>query len=189
MLRELQLLNESPLGIVLIGIALTLMALRTVTPWARRVEGRTLRRLPVPVLARIRRQWLPIGLLAAVSLVDAFTDWVTLLYQSVALAIAVVFLSIPTRSVITDEGVRVGWTPFRRWTEFAGVNVRRGNILLQPISGLARLEIALPGRFDDAEVVSELRLLIRTSYQGARHLERDSAASDEEHRSPPLAIA
>lgn len=189
MLQEFNGQHESPLGLILLGIAVALMAFRTITPWARHVEGRTLRRLPVPVLARIRRQWLPIGLLATVSVVDAVTDWVSLIPQLVALGIMVGLLTIPTRSVITDKGVRVGWLPFRRWTEFAGVNVRRGNILLQPISGLARLEIALPGRFDDAEVVSELRLLIRASYQGSRQAEGDPVEPGEEHGSPPLAIA
>lgn len=171
-----------------IAVALLLMVARVLSPWIQRVDGRPLRQLPVPLAAKLRRQRLPLVLLGLVIGANVPAGQTALLLHLGALVIACLLLALPARCVMTDQGIRAGWTPFRRWTEFAGLSVRRGTIRLQPLSGLAKLEITLPGRFEDADIVGEMRTLIRASYQGSRS-EDGPAESDEGPGSTPLVLA
>ena len=172
----------------LISVALLLMAARAVMPVIRRPEGRTLRALPVPLRAKLRQQRLPLALLGLVIGADLVSGQIRLGLDLGAVAVACALLAMPARCVMTDRGIRAGWTPFRRWSEFAGLSVRRGNIRLQPLSGLAKLEITLPGRFEDADIVAEMRTLVRMGYQGAPQND-GGAESGEENGKPPLALA
>lgn len=165
-------------GALLIAVALLVMAAQVMSPLVHRVEGRPLRQLRVPFSAKVRRQRLPLALLGVVIGVQLISGHVELGLHLGAIVIAAILLAAPARYVMTDRGIRAGWTPFRRWTEFAGLSVRRGTIRLQPLSGLAKLEIVLPGRFEDADIVGEMRALIRASYQGGRP--EDGAAESGE---------
>lgn len=174
---------------LLIGVALLVMVARVASPLLQRVQGRHLRRLPVPFVAKARRQRFPLVLIGMAVGGNLLAGQAALALHLGAMAITSGLLALPAHCVITDQGIRAGWTPFRRWSEFAGLSVRRGNIMLQPLSGLANLEITLPGRFEDADIVSEMRTLIRLGYQGSRQSDDGAAESGEESGTPPLALA
>lgn len=176
-------------GALLIAVALLLMIARVASPWIQRVDGRPLRRLPVPLGAKMRQQRLPLVLLGLVIGANVIAGQGMLAMHVGAIVLASALLALPARCVITDQGIRAGWTPFRRWSEFAGLSVRRGNIMLQPISGLAKLEITLPGRFEDADIVGEMRTLIRLGYQGSHQSDESASDSGGESGNPPLALA
>jgi len=165
-------MNLGTLG--LIGACLLVVG-RVYVPWARPIEGQVRVRLPVPLRAKVHRLALPLGLQLTLLLADAVFGWIPLWATVPALALSVVVFVAPARYTITDQGVAVGLTPFRRWTEFSGLSVRRGRIRLKAIRGLPGLEIWLPGRFQDAEVVTELRALVRDAYKG--ELARPATAS------------
>lgn len=173
----------------LIAVALMLMAGRILISLLTGAHGREMRRLPVPLPAKVRRQRLPLMLLAVVIVLSAFSGGVLLAMHGGALLTAAALLALPARCVITDQGIKGGWTPFRRWSEFAGLSVRKGDIRLQPLSGLAKLEVTLPGRFEDADIVAEMRTLIRLGYQGSQQNDVGGSESGEESGKPPLAIA
>lgn len=173
----------------LTAVALLLMVGRMLVSLLSRAKGREMRQLPVPLSAKVRRQRLPLALLAVVIVLNVFSGEFLLVMHIGAILAAAVFLALPARCVITDQGIKAGWTPFRRWSEFAGLSVRQGNIRLQPLSGLAKLEVTLPGRFEDADIVGEMRTLIRLGYQGSQQNDAGSSESGEENGNPPLALA
>jgi hypothetical protein len=154
------------LGLFLLAAASLLLVSRVFVPWARPVEGRVLRRLPVPLRARLHRLIVPLAAMAAILAYDLARGWLPEWAALPALLLIVFVLAAPARYTISDQGIAVGLTPFRRWTEFGGLSVRRGRIRLKAISGLSGLDVWLPGRFEDAEVVTEFRRLLRDAYKG-----------------------
>ncbi len=152
--------------VLLIGACL-LLASRVYVPWAGPTEGQIRRRMPEPIRARVRRLAVPLGLQLTLLTADSAFGWIPYWVTAPALALTLAVLVAPIRYTFTDQGIAVGPTSFRRWTEFGGLSVRRGRIRLTAIDGLPGVEISLPGRFEDAEVVTELRALLRGAYKGA----------------------
>jgi hypothetical protein len=74
--------------------------------------------------------------------------------------------ALPVRYTLTSQGIRAGWTPFRRWTEFGGVARRPGGVRLQGVAGAPPLTVWLPGGREDDDFVLLLRQLVRGSYKG-----------------------
>lgn len=154
------------LGLLVLAAASLLLVGRVFVPWARPVEGRVLRRLPVPLRARLHRLVVPLAAMAAILAYDLVQGWLPEWAALLALVLIAFVLAAPARYTVSDQGIAVGLTSFRRWTEFGGVSVRRGRIRLKAISGLSGLDVWLPGRFEDAEVVTEFRRLLRDAYKG-----------------------
>ena len=149
-----------------LAISILLAVLRVWAPWRPRTEGVVLRRLRMPFAARLVRQAGALGLMVVVTLVNLVTRQVPDWLPAIPLAILLGSLLIPARYTITDRGVGIGALTFRRWTEFSGLSVRHGRIRLKSISGIRPLSIWLPGRFHDADVVAQIRRLIRGAYKG-----------------------
>ena len=152
--------------IVLIAIAVLVAVRRVWSPWRVSVRGPVIHLLRMPIRARLVNQVLPLGLLVIAFGVNEISGrldtWITI----VPLVVLVATSLIPARYTLTTEGIAIGATSFRRWTEFSGVTVRRGRIRCKPITGSRGLSIWLPGRFHDADTVAEVRRLIRDAYQG-----------------------
>ena len=190
-------LDTQTLGVLALLIPLGMMLTQIVrVPGDRRGrQGDILHGYPVPTMYRLRRQRLPLVLLAVVTGVDATLGIVPTWGLAVALVAAVVILVIPVRCEITTDGVRVGWLPVRRWTEFGGLRVRQGTIHLLPISGSSGFAFPLTGRFEDGDLVAEVRGLITRAYKGSSlrvvepHDTPTTPESVEDGKGSPLAIA
>jgi hypothetical protein len=178
-------------GLAALVIALAVMVSRVARPFGARHAGTTLYVYRLPALSRLRRQRLPLAALAAVAAVDAAVGLVPAWAMSAAALVAGIVLVTPVRCVLSTAGVRIGWRPVRRWTEFAGLRVRRGAIQLRPIAGSAGLELPLPGRFEDGDLVAEVRRLITRAYKGSSVSAEDATAEEavDETATTPLAIA
>lgn len=85
---------------------------------------------------------------------------------SLALIAVGILVALPIVVVLTDEGIALGRTPLRRWTEFGGVVRRRGGARLQGITRSPSLTIWLSDSRGDDEFVHMLRQLVRGSYKG-----------------------
>lgn len=163
----------------------TLLAISRVwSPWAPSSEGKVIRRLPMPWQARVEAQRVPLAILLVAFIVNLIFGWVEFWVPLVPLLGLCIGLLFPAEYVLTDRGVQIGRTSFRRWTEFSGVSVQRGRLRFKNISGVRGLRIWLPGQFDDAEVVTEIRRLMRGAYTGAtvttaEQGNADPAAADE----------
>ena len=149
-----------------LAISILIAVLRVWIPWRPRTEGVVLRRLRMPFAARLARQAVALGLMVAVTLANLLTDRMPEWVPVVPLAALLVSLLVPARYTITDRGIGIGALTFRRWTEFSGLSVHHGRIRLKSINGIRPLSIWLPGRFHDADVVAQIRRLIRAGYQG-----------------------
>jgi hypothetical protein len=136
-------------------------------PWQGPAAGETLRRVRLPFRARIRLHgvWLlgvALVLLGAATLGIATTVWPFL----VAAVAAMALLACPVRYTLTDQGICVGRTALRRWTEFGGLSARNGWIYLQPVAGAKGLLIRAPERSSAGQLTAELRQLVRGAYKG-----------------------
>lgn len=155
-------------GILALVLALAVMVTGIArVPFSRRGRGVTLHSYAVPIRHRLRRQRFPLLLLGIVTVGDLVFGLVPVWSLVTGLVGAVGLLAVPVRCVLSTAGVRMGWRPVRRWTEFGGLRVRRGTIRLQPIAGSSGFEIPLPGRFEDGDLVAEVRGMITRAYKGA----------------------
>jgi len=150
-------------------ILIALMALpwfRLIRPGGGAAAGRVLHGHSVPLLARMRMHLVPasVVLLGAVALVW-FGDlpWWGLLVAAASIAALV---ACPVSYVLTELGIRMGWTRFRRWTEFAGVSRAPGGVRLQGVAGARDRRIWLSRSRGDDEFVALLRRMIRDAYKG-----------------------
>jgi hypothetical protein len=154
------------LSFLLLVVLIALPWLRIVRPGGARIEGRVIHKQRLPLLARLRMHAVPGGvvLLGAVVMV-AFWDlpwW----GPAIALVSAAALVVCPIGYTLTTLGIRMGWTRFRRWTEFAGVSRAPGGARLQGAAGARDRRIWLSGSRGDDEFVALLRRLIRDAYKG-----------------------
>jgi hypothetical protein len=154
-------------AVVLIVILATLgLFARVWVPWGEPAAGRLVRREPLSLLARLRMHGPAAALIWAASVICLAFGWIgpyTVL--SITGLLALLF-ALPMTYTLTSQGIRAGWTPFRRWTEFGGVARRPGGVRLQGVAGASPLTVWLPGGRDDDDFVLLLRQLVRGSYKG-----------------------
>lgn len=142
------------------------LMLRLYVPWSGAADGETVRRVSVPVLARLRMHRAPgiaLSLIGLAGVAGRYIHVWTLIV--VALALATV-IAVPVRYHLTDEMVRFAWTRPRRWTEFGGVSRRRDGARLQGISRSRGMVVWLSDSRGDDEFVLLLRRLVRGAYKG-----------------------
>ena len=146
--------------------ALLLLASRVARPWARSGRGRVIHREPLSLLGRLRLFGQPGALLL---LAAAFGWWLgavsTVVLGLVAIGVATL-LAVPVAYTLTPQGIALGRTAPRRWTEFAGVGRQRWGVRLQGVAGSRGMSVWLSGGRDDDAFVLLLRKLVRGSYQG-----------------------
>ncbi len=154
-------------------IALTTLAMLIVLSWARvirpsrrSISGAEIHDARLPLLAKLRMHLVACTVvLAAAVLLLAFGDlpwWGPV----VAIVSNLGLVALPIRYTLSTTGIRCGWTPFRRWTEFAGVARAPGGARLQGAAGSRGMRIWLSDSRGDDEFVHLLRRMIRSAYQG-----------------------
>lgn len=152
--------------ILLLPIVIGLTWARLIRPGFNSPQGTSIRIVSLPLLARIRMHAIPaFAALALTGWLVVLGDlpWWTLLIPvgSTALLIA-----IPVKYTLTTAGIRLGWTSFHRWTEFAGVRRAPGGARLVGVNRKMGLQIWLSGSRDDDEFLQVLRQSVRNAYQG-----------------------
>lgn len=152
--------------VLLLPLVIGLTWARLIRPGFNALQGTTIRVVTLPLLARIRMHAVPA--LAALVLALWFAvrgdlPWWTVLVPVVSSALLV---AIPVRYTLTDTGIRLGWTSFHRWTEFAGVRRAPGGARLVGVQRKMGLQIWLSGSRGDDEFLQYLRHTVRNAYQG-----------------------
>ena len=151
--------------VLLLGPLISLI--RVFQPWTRRrrLSPNTVA-IPLPLLARVRLWagvlWVEAGL-ATIGLIFSWLSWTHVVGLGATCAL---LLAIPVHYYLSDEGIALGKTRSRRWTEFGGLSRRRGGARLQGIAGAPGMTVWLSGSRDDDEFVLRLRRLIKRAYQG-----------------------
>jgi hypothetical protein len=158
-------MNENLISLIFILAAVGLFT-RIWVPWGERASGNLIRRESLPLLGRLRMHGPAAAVLVVASIVALILGWISPLVALMVVALLALLLALPVRYTLTSRGIRAGWTPFRRWTEFGGVARRPGGVRLQGVAGARPLTVWLSGDRDDDEFVLLLRQLVRGSYQG-----------------------
>jgi hypothetical protein len=171
---------------ILILITLALTWARLYRPVHRSVEGHILRIEPLPLLAKIRMHAIPSVFAVALTTALAALDQVAWWLLGLPVVSSILLLVIPVRYTITDRGIRLGWTEFRRWTEFAGVRRTPFGAQLVGMSGHRRLNIWLSGSRDDDAFLHFLRQSLKNAYKGTPVVNLDTPASVS-RIDPPMA--
>ena len=130
------------------------------------LEGQTLIVVPLPFLARLRMHLAPIALSLGIAVVLAILDLIPWMGLIVPLISGALLLLIPVRYTLTDAGIRLGWTEFRRWTEFAGVRRAPGGARLVGAPGARGFHIWLSASRGDDEFLHFLRQIVTNAYKG-----------------------
>lgn len=163
---------------------------RIYVPWASPPLGTVVLRRPLTLLARLRLHRGVALVAVAVAAVGVATGRVHPWSVLVAIALLVVLLDLPVDCALTDLGIAVGRTRFRRWTEFGGVSRRPGGARLQGVAGTRRLTIWLADSRDDDDFVLLLRRCVRDAYKGdLRDAGQPEAAGGPNGASPPSSSA
>lgn len=153
--------------VILLPLIIALTWVRLFRP-GHHLEGTTLLVVPLPFLARLQMHVVPIMLSLVVGCVLAFMDvmpWQGLIPPVISSAL---LLLIPVRYTLTDVGIRLGWTEFRRWTEFAAVRRAPGGARLLGVQRSRGLHIWLSRSRGDDEFLHFLRETVRNAYKGTR---------------------
>jgi hypothetical protein len=146
--------------------ALLLLVSRVAQPWGRPARGRIIHKEPLSLLGRLRLFGLPGVLLLAAGAVGWWLGAVSaVVFDLVVLGVAAL-LATPVAYTLTPQGIALGRTTPRRWTEFAGVGRQRWGVRLQGVAGSRGMSVWLSGGRDDDAFVLLLRKLVRGSYQG-----------------------
>lgn len=139
---------------------------RTPLPWSERPGGVLIRRVPLPLIARLRMHARPAALLLGLTAVGWLVGRLSPLPVALVALAVVGLLALSVGYTVTSEGIAIGRRGFRRWTEFGGVARRPGGARLQGVTGRRGMTIWLSGSRDDDDFVLLLRHLVRGSYQG-----------------------
>ncbi len=177
---------------MLILFGLILMSwLRVVRPGGGQPAGRVIHDARLPLLARLRMHAAS-GALAILGSMALTVAWDLPWWGPIVAALSsVVLVALPVRYRLTTLGIRSGWTPFRRWTEFAGVSRAPGGARLQGVPGARDLRIWLSGSRGDDEFVALLRRMIRGAYKGQNVLlefEPSTPSESTGPTSPPVDV-
>jgi hypothetical protein len=151
---------------ILLIIATLGLFLRIWVPGGASVSGGMVRRERLSLLGRLHMHGPTAALVALVAVALLLAGRIGPQTVLIVVALLAVLVALPMRYLLTAQGIRAGWTPFRRWTEFGGVARRRGGVRLQGVAGARPLTVWLSGNHDDDELVLLLRQLVRGSYKG-----------------------
>ncbi len=140
--------------------------LRVVRPSASAPTGPDIMTYPIPLLARLRMQAMPASV--AVLLGGALRLYwhETWLWMAVVAVSTLLLLGLPMRYTLTSNGIRMSWTTFRRWTEFAGVRRATGGARLVGGHKQRDLHIWLSGSRGDDEFLLFMKQMIQDAYKG-----------------------
>jgi hypothetical protein len=158
------------IALMLLSILILVSWLRVARPGNMRISGDVIHDARMPLLARLRMHAVPGGL-ALLAAIVFWLRWDLPWWGAIAALVSTVALvAMPIRYTLTTLGIRSGWTPFRRWTEFAGVSRAPGGARLQGVAGVRDKRIWLSGSLGDDEFVALLRQMIKGAYKGTNVL-------------------
>jgi hypothetical protein len=156
--------------LLLLPLTIGLTWARLVRPGFNALHGTTIMVVSLPLLARIRMHAIPATAALALTLwfvLRGDVPWWVLVVPAVSNTL---LIAIPVKYTLTDTGIRLGWTSFHRWTEFAGVRRAPGGARLVGVQRKMGLQIWLSGSRGDDEFLQFLRQTVRNAYQGKSSL-------------------
>lgn len=152
--------------VLLLPLVIGLTWARLFRPGFNRLQGAPVLIVPLPLLARIRMHAVPALLALVLGFWLATLDDVPWWTALAPLASNSILIAMPIAYTLTDVGVRLGRTSFRRWTEFAGVRRAPGGARLAGVQKSLGMHIWLSGSRGDDEFLQFLRQCVKNAYKG-----------------------
>lgn len=121
--------------IALFGLMLIIMLMRVGVPIGARLYGGRITEVRLSFAERVRFHRTNVYLIGLVLLLGAVVGWLHPAVQLLVLGAVFTILTIPTRYIVTSEGVALNHVVFRAWTEFRGVEESRGGLRLRARDG------------------------------------------------------
>lgn len=159
------------LSFIILVVLMALPWLRIARPGGGAIVGRVIHTRSIPLLARIRIHMVPAVLVLLAALVLLWVGDLPWWGVPVAVVSIAALIAFPIDYTLTTLGIRMGWTRFRRWTEFAGVSRAPGGARLQGLAGGRDRRIWLSDSRGDDEFLALLRRMIRDAYKGQNVLQ------------------
>lgn len=137
------LTSPTTLMFLLLGSMLIITLMRVAVPLGQPIAGKALLRFDLTYRERMLLHRTNLYAIGVVLLLAAWSNVLPLLAELAVILATFVIIMMPTRYIITSEGVALNNVVFRRWSEFSGVEVRRGRIRLLGLPGNAPFTIGL----------------------------------------------
>ncbi len=143
--------------------SIVLMLARVYQPWVERPHDAVIPAYKVPLRARIRLQRFNAYAFVGLILFASVNSWLSAPFELFAIALGLTVLLLPIRYTLTSEGVVLGRTSVRRWTEFSGMELKPGRVRLKGADDWRDMEVWLPRSGEDEAVIAQLRRRIKVS--------------------------
>lgn len=154
--------------IALFGLMLTIMLMRVGVPIGARVHGGRIAEIRLSFMERMKFHRTNVYSIGLALLLGAVSGWLQPLVQLLVLSAVFAILTIPTRYIVTSEGVALNQVVFRPWTEFRAVEERRGGLRLRARDGYRDFLVTLaPDRRNQTRCVLERAMGPRDGKEGA----------------------
>jgi hypothetical protein len=128
-------------ALFLFGAMLIVMLIRVAPPLGVRIEGDPVGRITLGWRERVRLQRTNIYAVGIVLLLVTATSTMPLIAELAVIVGVLAILAIPTRYVLTTEGVALNRSVFRPWAEFEGFVLDGGGIKLLALPGMRPFRI------------------------------------------------
>lgn len=122
--------------VFLFGAMLIVMLIRVAPPLGVRIEGNPVGRITLGFRERVRMQRTNIYAIGGMLLLVSATSSMPLIGELAVIAGVLAILAIPSRYVLTTEGIAMNRSVFRRWSEFEAFVVDGAGIKMLPQPGV-----------------------------------------------------
>jgi hypothetical protein len=129
--------------VFLFGAMLIVMLMRVAAPLGVRIDGDPIGRVSLGWRERVRLQRTNVYAIGVVLVLAAIGGGLPLIVEMLVIAGVLAILAIPTRYVLTTDGVAFNRTVFRAWSDFAGVETDANGIKLVPREGVRGFRMVL----------------------------------------------
>ncbi len=152
--------------VLLLPLLILLTWARLIRPGSNKLQGSVILVEQLTLLGRLRMHGVPA--LAALALGGWFVLNGDLPIWTLAIPVVsnILLIALPVNYTLTDVGIRLGYTGFRRWTEFTGVRRAAGGARLVGLQRKPGMHIWLAGDRRDDEFIQFLRQTVKNAYKG-----------------------
>jgi hypothetical protein len=152
--------------VLLLPLVILLTWARLIRPGSNTLQGSVILVERVTLLGRLRMHGVPA--LAALLLGGWFVASGDLAPWTLAIPVVsnILLIALPVNYTLTEVGIRLGYTGFRRWTEFTGVRRAPGGARLVGLQRKPGMHIWLAGDRRDDEFLQFLRQTVKNAYKG-----------------------
>jgi hypothetical protein len=152
--------------VLLLPILILLTWARLIRPGSNKLQGSVILVERLTLLGRLRMHVVPATLALMLGGWLVASGDLPIWTLAIPVVSNILLIALPVRYTLTEVGIRLGYTGFRRWTEFTGVRRAPGGARLVGLQRKPGMHIWLAGDRRDDEFLQFLRQTVRNAYKG-----------------------